>query len=181
MFVDSDRRWEIRISKRNGNGWQNSLGDGTKIALCFLNGYAPMFAFAAIPCCDATAPSPSHEVGASMHMQLRISTAAVWLLVGLQVPGVGNAQTTITFGSLLGAQGSAFTGPYTEGGFTVIRLSSTPNICVETSNGNPTLALAGCSVGSADLSITRVGGGLFTFLGLDLAHGANSSGRRREG
>jgi hypothetical protein len=81
------------------------------------------------------------------------------------------AAQTIDFGALAGTNGSLFTGPYLEDGFSVSVLSGT--ICVAQVFGSPVPDLFGgsaCSTSSsATLSVSRTGGGLFRFLGADLA------------
>jgi len=76
---------------------------------------------------------------------------------------------TITFGSLAGSNGSAFTS-YSEAGYNVNLLSG--YICNAQLFGNPVPDLFGgteCNENSSTsvLSVTKVGGGLFRFLGLD--------------
>lgn len=103
----------------------------------------------------------------------RLSKFSVVALVGmlLLVASPVTAQQTMTFGSLPGNNGDLFTGPYAEGGFSLSLLSG--QICVAKAFGNPTPDLFGgpvCSSStSATLSLTRTGGGLFNFLGADLA------------
>jgi PEP-CTERM motif len=93
------------------------------------------------------------------------------------VPAIASAQTIIGFGSLGGAHQSQFVGPYVESGFQIVPTFGT--ICVLQSGGNPGPALGGgtfCAQGGAEITITRVGGGLFNFLGADVAHGNAGSG-----
>lgn len=88
----------------------------------------------------------------------------------LVAAGAANAQT-ITFGALPGNNGDAFTGPYSEAGYDVTLLSGA--ICVAKSFGNPVPDLFGGPICSnttpATLSVKKSGGGLFRFIGADLA------------
>lgn len=88
----------------------------------------------------------------------------------LAAPAAAGAQT-ITFGSLAGANGSLFS-TYSEAGFDVSLTSGA--ICVGTLFGNPVPDLFGGSVCNADvlssvLTVKKTGGGLFQFVGADLA------------
>jgi PEP-CTERM motif len=99
---------------------------------------------------------------------------SVWCIAAAAViAGAGHvsAQTTITFDNLLIANGDAFSS-YSEGGFDVSLLSG--YICGAQVFGNPVPDLYGggvCNPSTTEsvLDIKLTGGGLFTFLGTDLA------------
>lgn len=102
---------------------------------------------------------------------IRCLLSGVLLLVS--AAGASNAQT-ITFGALPGESGDFFTGPYSEAGYAVTLLSGT--ICVGKIFGNPIPNLFGgldcdhaTSATPATLSIKKIDGGLFYFVGADLA------------
>jgi len=86
------------------------------------------------------------------------------------VPSLVDAQT-ITFNNLAGSNGTAFSA-YSESGFDVTLLVG--DLCVAKFFGNPIPALydgGGCGTDNvfALVSVTRSGGGLFRWLGIDLA------------
>ena len=99
-------------------------------------------------------------------------------LLLLTAAGSANAQT-ITFGTLPGSNGDFFAGSYSEAGYDVSLLSGT--ICVAKSFGNPVpdffggLTCGSASVAPVTLSVTKSGGGLFQFVGADLASNNGSS------
>lgn len=81
---------------------------------------------------------------------------------------------TVTFGGIGGANGSAFTGPYSEAGYTVSVLGG--QFCAGQIFGNPVASLftgtgggGACNQNAGTLSVTRTGGGLFNFLSADIA------------
>lgn len=93
-----------------------------------------------------------------------VATACAALLVA----GAAGA-STITFGALLGTNGDAFTGPYTEAGFTVLQTAG--DVFEGHGFGNPEPSLVVGSVfggrTQGTVEVTRSGGGMFNLTSFD--------------
>lgn len=108
---------------------------------------------------------------------MRMHSFASWV-VGLAILATGQAQasTTITFDDLPGGNGDPFTGPYLEDGFSVDPTAG--DWFVAKLFGNPIPDLFAGPIGSpslSELTITKVGGGTFSFLSSDLSSNGGRS------
>ena len=93
------------------------------------------------------------------HMK-KIVLVAAW--VAAICAATSASATVITFSALAGNNGDAFT-TYTESGFTVAKLSGTPQVAKQFGNPTPDIFF---DPGQSTLSLT---GGLFNFASADVA------------
>lgn len=104
------------------------------------------------------------------------SAALAALLLGASLASASAA--TITFGGIQGDQGAAFTS-FTQEGFSVVR--SDGGIFIGQSFGNPLPSLFGGPLVATEtfaVTVTRLGGGTFTFQGLDVSSNDQGINRR---
>jgi len=105
-----------------------------------------------------------NSIGAALMRMALVSASILFLGVG------ASEATTITFNGLSGANGDPFT-TYTEAGFNVNVFSGTWFEAHNFGNPVPDIFSGVLSGDSASVNVTRQGGGLFDFLGVDIGPG----------